>query len=99
MNAGPCGKCKHGHPTGPGGQRTSSGTVWCAKRTVQMGRSRQMPCFVPLAGGASSRQCHACKWAKFIKPQGGTPEPGSVWCDKRHFEINKLRKVECFEPR
>ena len=98
MSKGPCGKCKYGHPEKPGGQRVSAGTVWCSKRTIQMGKTRQMNCFVPL-GGVLFPQCIKCKWAKYVKPRGGTPEPGNVWCEKRHFEINKLRKVECFEPR
>lgn len=98
-SAGPCGKCKYGHSEKPGGERTSSGTVWCSKRTIQMGKTRKMTCFKEHGGGMKSRQCHSCKWAKFVKPGGGTPELGNVWCDKRHFEINRLRKVECFEVR
>jgi hypothetical protein len=62
-----------------------------------MGKTRQMTCFVPV-GGVLAPQCIKCKWAKYVKPRGGTPELGNVWCEKRHFEINKLRKMECFEP-
>lgn len=98
MNKGQCGQCKFGYTEKPDGKKPQPGTVWCSKRTMQMGKARAMTCFVPLVA-VHLRHCIDCKWAKYVKPQGGTPEPGSVWCDKRHFEINKLRKMECFEVR
>jgi hypothetical protein len=98
MSKGMCGQCKFGHKEKPGGQMPSPGTVWCSKRTMQMGKQRKMSCFVPLVA-RHKRQCIECKYAKHVKPHGGTPEPVNVWCDKRHFEIQKLRKMECFEAR
>jgi len=32
-----------------------------------------------------------------LKPSGEAPLLGKVWCEKRHFEVNKLRTMECFE--
>ncbi|MBL0224389.1 MAG: hypothetical protein IPQ16_02045 [Geobacteraceae bacterium] len=91
-----CGTCKHGHETKPGGTKASPGTVWCGQRNLQMGKQRQLPCFVA-PGGVRPRHCLDCKRAKLLSQTGEAPRPGNVWCDKRHTEINKQRTMECFE--
>jgi hypothetical protein len=55
-----------------------------------------MTCFIPLIAEKGKR-CQDCKWARMFKPSGGTPTLGTVWCERRHFETNKLRTMECFE--
>jgi hypothetical protein len=91
-----CGKCKFGYDVKPAGQRPAQGTVWCGQRGIQMGKHRQMPCFVPI-GGVKTRHCVSCKKARMLKPSGETPQLGNVWCEKKHAEINKQRSMECFE--
>lgn len=91
-----CGTCKHGHDTRPGGVKVSPGTVWCGQRNLQMGKSRQMPCFIA-AGGRKARHCADCKKAKMLAPLGESIGLGNVWCEKRRMEINKQRSMECFE--
>jgi hypothetical protein len=91
-----CGTCKHGHDNKAGGMKVSPGTVWCGQRSLQMGKMRQMPCFV-VAAGTRPRHCVDCKRARMLINPGEPPKPGNVWCDKRHIEINKQRALECFE--
>jgi hypothetical protein len=91
-----CGTCKHGHDTKPGGGKTSSGTTWCSQRSLQMGKSRQMPCFAAI-GGRVVNHCVSCKRGKLLMPTGGPPRPGTVWCERKHLEINKQLSMECFE--
>jgi hypothetical protein len=91
-----CGTCKHGHDTKAGGLKVSPGTVWCGQRNFQMGKLRQMTCFVP-AVGIRAKHCLDCKRAKMLTHTGDTPRLGNIWCDKRHAEINKQRTMECFE--
>lgn len=91
-----CGACKHGHDTKAGGAKVSPGTVWCSQRNLQMGRMRQMPCFVA-ASGYRPKHCIDCRHAKAQTHTGETPRLGNIWCDKRHLEINKQRCMECFE--
>jgi len=90
-----CGTCKYGHDTKANGQKVSPGTVWCGQRNLQMGKLRQMPCFVP-PPGTHARHCLDCKRAKMLTPTGA-PQLGNIWCEKRHVEINKQRSMECFE--
>ena len=92
-----CGACKHGHDKKTGGEKPSPGTVWCAQRSIQMGKSRQMPCFIA-AVGIKATHCLDCKRAKMLTNVGVTPQLGNVWCEKRHVEINKQRCMGCFEP-
>jgi hypothetical protein len=61
-----------------------------------MGQNRNMSCFVPVVT-ERGRRCQECKWGKMLKPSGEAPLLGKVWCEKRHFEVNKLRTMECFE--
>lgn len=91
-----CCRCRHGHETKPDGWMPSQGTVWCSQRSMQMGKMRQMPCFIP-SGGITPRHCVDCKKAKISKPAGESPQLGNVWCEKKHIEINKRRSMECFE--
>ena len=91
-----CKTCKFGSDEKPGGKRPSPGTVWCLKRGMQMGTTRELPCFTSVRGRKSGR-CFECKHAKFVKPYGGVPAPGNIYCDKLHKEINKLRSTGCFE--
>lgn len=91
-----CGVCKHGHDMKAGGAKVSPGTVWCSQRNLQMGRMRQMPCFVA-ASGYRPKHCIDCRHAKAQTHTGETPRLGNIWCDKRHLEINKQRSMECFE--
>jgi hypothetical protein len=93
---GVCGKCKSGCDIKPGGQRPAQGTVWCGQRGMQMGKNRQMPCYVPLVA-VMTRHCVSCKKAKMLKPSGETPQLGNIWCEKKHAEVNKRRTMECFE--
>jgi len=95
MNA-VCGSCKHSGDRKPGGAAVSPGTVWCAQRSIQMAKSRMMPCYVPIAKVRISK-CVDCKKAKMLKPSGENPALGNVWCEKKHLEINKQRNMECFE--
>ena len=91
-----CGTCKHGHDKKAGGMKASPGTVWCGQRSLQMGKMRQMPCFVA-AGGNHPKHCIDCRRAKMQSHTGETPRLGNIWCDKRHLEMNKQRTMECFE--
>ncbi len=61
-----------------------------------MGQNRSLTCFIPVVAEKSKR-CQECKWAKMLKPTGETPGLGKVWCERRRFETNKLRTMECFE--
>ncbi|HAM49950.1 MAG TPA: hypothetical protein DCP92_04380 [Nitrospiraceae bacterium] len=61
-----------------------------------MGQSRSMPCFIPLLS-EKGRKCQDCKWARMLKPSGEAPMIGKIWCERRHFESNKLRTMECFD--
>ncbi len=90
-----CGSCKHGSNTTMGGAKASPGTVWCVQRNLQMGKMRQMPCFVSAI--SRPRHCTDCKRARFQSHTGETPKLGNIWCEKRHLEINKQRSMECFE--
>lgn len=92
-----CGKCKFGYDIKPGGQSPAQGTVWCGQRGIQMGKTRQMPCHVPLGGIKVKHNCLSCKKAKMLKPSGETPQFGNIWCEKKHAEMNKQRNMECFE--
>ena len=78
-----------------GGAKASPGTVWCNQRNLQMGKMRQMPCFVSAI--TRPRHCTDCKRARFQSHTGETPKLGNIWCEKRHLEINKQRSMECFE--
>ena len=89
-----CGSCKFGYDTKPGGQSPSPGTVWCGKRSIQMARSREMPCFIPLK---KMRHCSECKRAKITTPSGGALQLGNIWCDKKRTEVHKMRSMDCFE--
>lgn len=91
-----CGLCKYGHDTKPGGGKASPGTVWCMQRNMQMGKNRQMPCYVG-GGGRIVSRCSACKRAKLQTPTGGSPRLGTIWCEKRRLEVNKQLSMECFE--
>ncbi len=91
-----CCSCKHGHDKKSDGQRTSPGTVWCAQRSVQMGRTRQMPCFMA-RGGMKVNHCVDCRRAKILTNTGESPRLGNVWCEKKRIEINKQRSMACFE--
>ena len=91
-----CGSCKHGHNTTVDGAKASPGTVWCGQRNLQMGKMRQMPCFVA-AGGNHPKHCIDCKRARMQSHTGETPRLGNIWCDKRHLEMNKQLTMECFE--
>jgi hypothetical protein len=89
-----CGFCKYGYDTKPEGQRPTPGTVWCGKRSLQMGKNREMPCFVPLK---KVKHCADCRKAKITTPSGGALQPGNVWCEKKKIEIHKRRGMDCFE--
>ncbi len=91
-----CGACNYGHDTRPGGGKASPGTVWCAQRNMQMGKNRQMSCFVAV-GGRKARHCADCKRAKMLAPSGESPRLGNIWCEKKRAEMNKQRGMECFE--
>ncbi|MDH3976343.1 MAG: hypothetical protein OEV42_18920 [Deltaproteobacteria bacterium] len=91
-----CGNCIYGKDRKMDGKRTSPGTVWCAKRSMQMGKSRILPCHKPLPG-VKKKHCINCKWAKIKMPRGEMPKAGHVWCAKRHIEIGKQRSMQCFE--
>ncbi len=94
--ANSCGGCRHGHEARPGGGKPSPGTVWCGQRNMQMGKCRQMPCFIA-SSGRKAPHCVDCKRARMLGPLGETPRPGNVWCEKRRMEANKQRSMECFE--
>ena len=90
-----CVECKYGYEAKPGGQKSSPGTVWCGKRMLQMGKHREMPCFVPLR--QAIRHCVDCKRAKITTPSGGGLQLGNIWCEKKKMEIHKMRSKDCFE--
>jgi hypothetical protein len=91
-----CESCKYGHDTKPSGGKPSPGTIWCAKRNMQMGKNRQMPCYYG-TGGKMVNRCAACKRTKLHTPTGEFPRLGNIWCEKRHLEVNKQLSMECFE--
>lgn len=91
-----CAGCKYGYDRKPGGDKPSSGTVWCGKRKIQMAKHRQMDCFMPLPG-MKVRHCADCKRAKITLPSGGALQLGNVWCDRKKAEIHKMRSMDCFE--
>jgi hypothetical protein len=90
-----CGACKYGYDTKPGGQRPSPGTVWCGKRSIQMAKNREMPCFVALK--QVIRHCEDCKKAKITTPSGSALQLGNIWCEKKKTEVHKMRSMDCFE--
>ena len=90
-----CGACKFGYEEKPGGQKPSPGTVWCGKRSIQMAKHREMPCFVPLRQAV--RHCADCKRAKITLPSGGALQLGNIWCEKKKVEVHKMRNMDCFE--
>ena len=61
-----------------------------------MGSNRKMNCFVAFAG-VQSNVCCKCKWVKPRKPSGENPGAGKLWCDKRHMETSRQRRMDCFE--
>lgn len=63
---------------------------------MQMGKNRQMPCFIA-AAGRKATHCADCKRAKMLAPSGETPRLGNIWCEKKRAEMNKQRGMECFE--
>ena len=77
-----CGGCKYGYDSKPEGHKPSPGTVWCGKRSIQMAKSREMPCFVQF-GGKKITHCFECKKAKITTPSGSALQLGNVWCDKK----------------
>jgi hypothetical protein len=91
-----CGTCKYGYEEKPGGHKPSPGTVWCGKRSIQMAKNREMPCFVSF-GGKKTTHCFECKKAKITTPSGGALQLGNVWCEKKKTEIHKMRSMDCFE--
>ena len=91
-----CETCKYGYDIKPGGVRPSPGTVWCGKRSIQMAKNREMPCFVPF-GGKKITHCFECKKAKITTPSGSALQLGNVWCEKKKIEIHKMRSMDCFE--
>lgn len=91
-----CKTCKYGLDRIPDGKRPPQGTVWCSRRKINMGQTRNLSCFVPLIS-EKSRRCQDCKWSKRYTTSNQPLKPGNVWCDRRRFEINKLRTMECFE--
>jgi len=90
-----CGVCKFGYDTKPGGQKPSPATVWGGKRSIQMAKNREMPCFVPLK--QVIRHCVVCKKARITTPSGSALQLGNVWCEKKKVEIHKTRSMDCFE--
>ncbi|RMG03439.1 MAG: hypothetical protein D6726_05620 [Nitrospirae bacterium] len=73
-----------------------TGTVWCSRRKIAMGKNRNLPCFVPLQKG-SQKRCIDCKWAAMLRPSGETPLPGHIWCKRFHRDQKKMQTRECFE--
>jgi hypothetical protein len=63
---------------------------------MQMGKDGQLPCYSGIAG-KSNNHCLSCKRAKLHTPKGEVPRLGTVWCEKRHIEVNKMLSMECFE--
>lgn len=91
-----CLRCKYGYDTKPGGQKPSPGTVWCSKRSIQMAKNREMPCFIALKG-LTINYCIDCKRARVTTPSGSAPQLSNIWCDKKHIEMPKRRTMDCFE--
>lgn len=91
-----CGTCKYSNDTKLNGGKPSPGTTWCSKRSMQMGKERQMTCYSGICQKTINR-CTSCKHAKLHTPTGDLPRLGTVWCDRRHAEVNKQLCLECFE--
>lgn len=57
-----------------------------------------MPCHVFFGGAKSAGgMCMQCKWVRQKSPSGEPMRVGALWCDKRHMETTKTRRLECFE--
>ena len=84
-----CGTCKHGHDKNAGGMKVSPGTVWCGQRSLQMGKMRQMPCFVA-AAGTRCRHCIDCKRARMLINMGICGVRIALLQSKRSFKLCKF---------